>query len=347
MRLREGPWGGGNQFAAALRRFLQDRGVEVVHDLQTPDLDVILLTEPRRSSASSAFNDVDIIRYLTDVNPTALVVHRVNECDERKNTRLLNRRLELANRCADRTVFISEWLRRLFVVRGADFAPATVIRNGADRALFHPAGARWDGQGPLQVVTHHWSGNWMKGFDIYQRFDELLGEATYRDRFSFTYVGSLPSGFRFKNTRVEPPQSGERLAELLQQHHVYLTASRHEPAGMHHIEGALCGLPLLYISSGALPEYCEGFGLSFDETSFERRLMAIRDEYPEFKRRMEAYPYDASLMCESYWSLLADLIENRDQVIAQRRWTPRHAFGMRARASLYDAWVAWSLRFAG
>ena len=344
MRVRTGPWGGGNQFAAALGQFLQDRGVVVTDTLDSPDLDVILLTDPRRSSASSAFNDIDILRYLMEVNPRAVVVHRVNECDERKRTRMVNRRLELANRCADRTVFISAWLRDLFVHRGSALAPATIIRNGGERALFRPGGRPWDGQEPLRLVTHHWGSHWMKGFDIYQRLDQLLEQPDFRKRFAFTYIGNLPTGFRFKNATMEPPQHGERLARLLQQHHVYLTASRNEPAGMHHIEGALCGLPLLYCNSGALPEYCEGFGLCFDESSFERQLLAMRRSYHIFKPLMDQYPYDAERMCSSYLSLFTELVEQRREVLAERRWSSRQSFRMRAHASLYDACYAWRLR---
>ena len=53
--------------------------------------------------------------------------------------------------------------------------------------------------------------------------------------------------------------------ELLSKNHVYLTASINEPAGMHHIEGALSGLPIIYRNSGAIPEYCSDFGVSFHD----------------------------------------------------------------------------------
>jgi glycosyltransferase involved in cell wall biosynthesis len=250
-------------------------------------------------------------------------VHRVNECDERKNTSLVNRRLELANRCADRTVFISAWLEGLFERRGAQLAPAVVVRNGADRAIFHAGGRPWDGPEPLRVVTHHWSDHRMKGFDVYERFDRLLGTPDYARRFAFTYIGRLPAGVRFTNARVEAPQHGERLAALLRQHHVYLTASRHEPAGMHHIEGALCGLPLLYVRSGALPEYCEGFGLAFDDGSFEAQLAAMYREYPAWRARMTSYPHDAARMCSAYLALFEELVARRREILAQRRWSRR------------------------
>src|SRR5438874_1172205 len=44
MRVHRGPWGGGNQFAAALERHLIKRGVVVTHDLRDTDVDIVLLT---------------------------------------------------------------------------------------------------------------------------------------------------------------------------------------------------------------------------------------------------------------------------------------------------------------
>lgn len=344
-RLRQGPWGGGNQFAASLTRYLQARGAEVSHELDRADLDIILLTEPRRSSATSAFNDVDILAYLSRVNPRALVVHRVNECDERKGTRVVNRRLAIANRCADQTVFVSTWLRNVLEQHGTRFVRPVVIRNGADRAAFRPRGVMWNGSSPLKLVTHHWSNHWLKGFDIYARLDDLLGRPEYASRFSFTYIGRLPEGFQFRNTTVVPPLAGTELAGALAEHHVYLTASQNEPGGMHNVEGALCGLPLLYRRSGSVQEYSDGFGVSFDEASFQDALEAIRREYPVHKARMAEYPLDAERMGAAYLALFEDLLARRDDLVAERQWRPAAALGMRARASLYDTYCAWRRRF--
>ena len=64
VRVREGPWGGGNRFALALHDHLRSQGVQTTSTLEDPDIDLILLTEARRSSASSSFNDRDISAYL-------------------------------------------------------------------------------------------------------------------------------------------------------------------------------------------------------------------------------------------------------------------------------------------
>ena len=81
------PMGGGNQFAYGLAMFLKGQGHEVTTDLACSDLDIILLIEPRNWLQISSFGPTEISRYIRTVNPNTLVVHRINECDERKQTR--------------------------------------------------------------------------------------------------------------------------------------------------------------------------------------------------------------------------------------------------------------------
>ena len=83
-KIKNSAWGGGNNFAKNLANYLVKNGVEVYFDLNEKNLDVIILTDPRRNSISSNFDDLDIIKYQQDNNKT-LVIHRINECDERKN----------------------------------------------------------------------------------------------------------------------------------------------------------------------------------------------------------------------------------------------------------------------
>jgi hypothetical protein len=333
MRIHEGPWGGGNQFGISLSTYLRQQGHQVETTLDRPDIDMILLTEARRGSASSSFNDIDVLRYLSRVNSNALVAHRVNECDRGRNTRLRDPRLAIANGCADHTVFISQWLETHFREKGYRFAAPSVIRNGADNSVFHGQGAAvWNPPERLRIVTHHWSDNWMKGFDVYAAFDRMLGTAGYRELFEFTHIGRLPPGQTLPNTTCEPPLVGHALAARLRAHHVYLTAAQNEGAGMHHIEGALCGLPLLYRESGALPEYCVGFGLPFTAATFSDRLREIRDLYPVLKASMASYPYDADTMCLAYAELFGSMVENRQTTVSARKrsWAATAALIVRA-----------------
>ena len=325
MKLQLGAWGGGNQFGNVLAKHLKQKGINVCFDLSAPDIDLILLTEPRKNLAISAFNDVDIVKYLFTKNKRALVVHRINECDERKGTIGVNRRLIQANLCADYTVFVASWLRELFLKQGLANGSSTVILNGSDRDIFNPKGhERWAGRPErLQFVTHHWGANWLKGFDIYQRFDQMLGTDEYKERFSLTYIGNLPEGFEFKNALYVLPKHGIELADLLRQHHVYLTASQNEPGGNHQNEGANCGLPLLFRESGCMPEYCTGYGISFNENNFDQKLDEMADTYDIWAGKMKNYPHTADRMCEQYYQLFIMLLNNRDKILARRKWS-RH-----------------------
>lgn len=317
-KLLDGPWGGGNRFATDLTDFLKARGHEVVFGLNDDEIDVVVLTDPRSRAPTVSFGAGAILRYLAVRNPNAIVVHRINECDERKNTRTMNRRLRQANYCADHTVFIASWLKELAVWGGGRHS---VILNGADKTVFHAQGHKpWDGSEPLRLITHHWGGNWMKGFDVYQMLDAMLEHEQWTGRLEFTYIGNLPKGFQFRNTKHLQPLRGDALAGELRAHHVYLTATINEPAGMHHIEGAGCGLPLLYRNSGALPEYCDGFGESFDgPEDFIEALARMMSNHDSWDSKISSYPNSANKMCLAYASLFEELVERRQEIINQRR----------------------------
>lgn len=321
MNLQSGPWGGGNQFGCTLTEYLCNKGIEVSFDLSEPKLDLIILTEPRSNLKSSAYSDKNIIKYLLLKNRRAIVVHRINECDERKGTNDVNKRLINANFCANYTVFISSWLQELFLAQHLETPNHSVILNGANLSVFNAQKyKRWDKIGKLRFVTHHWGGGHLKGFDIYKHFDDMLSEPRFSNKLEFTYIGNLPDDIQFNNVRHIPPQSGIDLANSISSHHIYLTASRNEPAGMHHIEGALCGLPLLYRESGALPEYCSGFGVPFKTENFDQKLQEMVNTYDQWADRMKDYPHTAEKMCEDYYNLFVSLIERRNEILKQRKW---------------------------
>jgi len=316
----KGPWGGGNRFTIALSDALASAGHEADHSLEASDIDIIVLTDPRPRAPTVSFSSGAILRYLLLRNPRAIVIHRVNECDERKGSRGMNNALVRANYCADHTVFVGKWLTDLPVWRRNMRTPHSVIRNGADTELFHPADfIPWSGTPPLRLVTHHWGGNWMKGFDVYSRIDAMLDEPEWRNRITFTYIGNLPNGFKFKNATYIPAMDGNALAIELKQHHAYVTASLNEPGGNHQNEAALCGLPLLYRESGCLPEYCAGFGISYrgpeDITAAIERLSV---EYTWLAGRMAEYPHTAARMASEWLSLFNDLLEQRESILARR-----------------------------
>lgn len=312
-KIQKGPWGGGNNFAKSIVSHLQQNGHEVFFDLKRKDLDVILITDPRPRNPAVSFNISDVFRYKVFQNKRVKVFHRINECDERKGTKFLNFRLRNANAVADHTIFIASWLRGLRVWnRDGDYS---VILNGADTNFFNRIGKSSQINGrKIKIVTHHWGGHLNKGFDIYKYLDEMLDKNIWSDKFEFTYIGNLPRNFSFKNVTVVSPLQGIELGEELKKHDIYLTASLNEPAGMHHVEGALCGLPILYRNSGALPEYCENYGVGFHGTiDFQDSLNTLVRNYKKHAKSMITYPNTEKKMVQEYEALFNNSLPELDQ----------------------------------
>ena len=317
--IKDGPWGGGNLFAINLKNHLHSKGFKVVNNLDDDDIDIILITEPRRTSESSAFTHIDVQKYLKFVNSETLVMHRINECDERKNTKYLNKYMINANKVADYTVFVSTWLKNLYENQGISTKNNHVILAGANKEIFNNENyIPWDGSEEMRIVTHHWGANWNKGFDIYVELDKLISSKKWKNKISFTYIGNLPKNFKFENTKVIMPLSGKNLAEAIKKNHIYLTASINEPSGNHHIEGAQCGLPLLYINSGGIPEYCSGFGEIFDKYNFEQKLEKLMYEYLKSVENMKNYPNNSDIMCTEFENYFIEMIDNKENLLHQR-----------------------------
>ncbi len=315
----KGPWGGGNQFAISLSRYLKKKGWEVAAGLDDRDIDIIVMTEPRITSESGAYNQKQISWYLIK-KPDTVVVHRINECDERKGTRGVNKYLMRANKVADYTIFISKFLKSLFIKKGFfKGRNSSAVKNGADKAVFNRKGLRkWDGQSPIRIVTHHWGYSFKKGFDIYKKFAALGSVKGVKIQFS--YIGKIPESVKSGGMKVIPPLSGRKLTEELKKNHIYVTGSVSEPAGMHHIEGAMCGLPLLYRNSGALPEYCSSFGVMFEGAGdVEDRLGDLMDNYDYYFSKMEGYPYNSELMCRGYEKIFLNLLKDKDKLGGSKR----------------------------
>ena len=317
--IKDGPWGGGNLFAINLTKFMEQKGHKVINHLNDQDIDIILLTEPRKTSESSAFTHIDVNNYLKYVNNKAIVVHRINECDERKNTNFVNDYLIDVNKSADFTVFVSTWLMNLFQKQGLNKKNKKVILAGANEEIFNGANFQpWDGNEKLKIVTHHWGANWNKGFDIYQKIDQLLSDKFWNSKIDFYYIGNVPNNFKFTNANLVNPLSGVELAEKIKENHLYITGSINEPSGNHHIEAAQCMLPIMYINSGGIPEYCKDFGIMFNLENLEEKLHYILKNYDEYQKNMSNYPFNSSKMCSEYIKLFNELLNNKNKILENR-----------------------------
>ena len=314
------PFGGGNLFIKNLAEYLLKMNHSVVYDLKDIDIDIILMINPLKNSEKSTLNNYDIDFYQKFVNPECISVQRINECDERKNTDYVNKAIIRSNINIDYTVYVSKWLQELYKKEGIQGSNSNVILAGADSKYFNIEGKNfWDKNRKIRLVTHHWSDNWMKGFKTYKYIDKLLSEKFWNDKIIFTYIGNFPKNINFQHTKLIKPLGEKALAMELKKHDIYITASLNEPSGNHHIEAAQCGLPILYVNSGGITEYCQDYGLEFSEENISEKLEYLINNYDLYKEKIIKYPLSANNMSEEFLQLFNDLVENKKRIIMNRK----------------------------
>tara|TARA_B100000035_G_scaffold39302_1_gene29616 strand:+ start:9730 stop:10740 length:1011 start_codon:yes stop_codon:yes gene_type:complete len=318
-KIIEGPWGGGNLFVINLKNYLISNGHEVVHHLEDDDIDIILMTSPNHKAESSSYGYRDVYKYIKKIKRDSIVVHRINECDERKGTKNVNEFILNSNKVADATIFVSSWIESLYLNQGFKSENSRVILSGSDKNIFNQVNQSiWDKKSQLKIVTHHWGNNWNKGFEIYSKLDNMIYNNEINLDVKFTYIGNVPKNFKFKKTTLLSPLSGVDLAKKLKNNHIYLTASLFEPSGNHHIEGAQCGLPVLFINSGGLPEYCNGYGVMFDNGDFINKLEYLTENYEKYLNKVREYPRNSETMSKDYLDYFEELLNNKNQIIEKR-----------------------------
>ena len=302
-----GPWGGSSPFVNQFKAFLEWRGYQVSFQLD-PSVDLVVLIDPRQDLQNKSFG-MEEIRKIKKEKPEIKILHRINECDQRKATSFMDPLLAEANRIADYTVFISEWLRDYHADRWFDVKrPYSVVYNGADPRIFHPIGTTiYNGSGTFRLVTHHWSDNPLKGFPTYQKLDELIHSGELNDM-EFWVIGRWPDSISWKAARTFPPTHGRDLAEKLRTCHAYLTASLWEPCGMHHVEGAQCGLPLIYHEDGGgIVEAGKKYGVGF-KNNVKDAVLQLQGEYAQFRNRLVHNLPSGDRMCLDYSEIIQSLL---------------------------------------
>tara|TARA_Y100000992_G_scaffold301203_1_gene271512 strand:- start:2455 stop:3390 length:936 start_codon:yes stop_codon:yes gene_type:complete len=303
--VRKEPYGGGSHFVTAMVEYLLKHNHEVVFHLNCSDIDVAFLVDPRPGDIGYSINH--ILNYKNQINPKMKILHRVNECDKRKNTDFMDDLLVQTSNYTDRTVFISEWLKKYFIEKGfKNAANSNVAYNGCNLKHFYPK-EKVGNNRKIKLVTHHWSDNWLKGFDLYKFIDQNIAGEEY----DFTYVGRYNKDYQPQNTRLVKPLWGPALGEEIRKHDVYVTASRFEPCGMHHVEGAASGLPVIYHKDcGGINELCSNHGEEYENfDDFKEKLDLVSSNLSLYKEKISYQNIDINTCCEKFYNEILDLVK--------------------------------------
>ena len=229
----EGPWGGGNNFVRALHEYSFKNGYVPVNQFQE-DIDLIFMIDPRYDELGISANE---IAQYKSYKPDTKVVYRINECDARKGlVGDIDPVIQSCSQITDLCVFISDWIKDYHVKNQWGCTNNAVIYSGTNKSHFRAT--EKINNGKINLVTHHWSDNPLKGHDIYQKIDEWLVD---NPEFTFTYIGR--SHGELNNSTMIPPTFGQDLGDLLSSYDVYISASRFDPGPNHIIESLACEIP--------------------------------------------------------------------------------------------------------
>jgi glycosyltransferase involved in cell wall biosynthesis len=272
--LREGPWGGGNQFLKAVKAELERRGL---HEPDPARAGAVLTASWQGLFAASivALRQPSKPIVLRVDGPVGLVRGRDREID-----RVIYRFDRLV---ATGTIFQSDWSREANIASG--MTPGNdhmTIVNAPDPQLFSRAAKRpFDPSRKARIIATSWSPNPRKGFDLYGWLDSNLDFG----RYEMSFIGNSP--VQFDNIRSVPPINSAELARQIKQHDIYITGSRKDPCSNSLLEALHCGLPAVAVLDGGHPELIKGGGETFEDFSEVPAILErIVDSYEEYQERI-------------------------------------------------------------
>jgi hypothetical protein len=307
-----GSWGGGNQWLKGQIQYLKRHGYQVTFKLgRKTDCVVIvnskgLLNESRKGRKNHHITfGLREVRNFKAERPCVPLIHRINDTDIHRESSDIDEIFRRVNEECEFTVFISDWIYRYYRQRWwTGESPFWIINNSADSTIFNTHGtARWDGKERFKIITHHWSDNPRKGFDVYERLDSLIysGEV---ENIEFNVVGNYPKNIKWRAAKITPPLYGPTLANELKASHAYITGSRYEASGMHWIEGVQCGLPILYRrDGGAVADLGKHYGICIED-DLVVATNAITKNYKDLMSRVMSNSLDFTATCESYTEVI-------------------------------------------
>jgi len=277
----EGPWGGGSKILGSLIDEFRHRGHDVVFNL-VDDIGLIFCFDPRSHEGISY---EDLVCYRD--KKRCKIIQRVGDVGSHSKPELTSLVKKTVDE-SDVVVFTSNWAKRQIVPKNKN---VHIISN-APLDIFYSK--RRDNSLPqkvIRIVTHHWSSNPLKGFDVYSHLGKLINEKIITN-IEFTYVGRYSENHSHDGITLVSPKNSKELSCILPTHDIYLTASLWEAGANHVLEAMAAGLPILYRrEGGSINEYCDGYGIEYDNNlqSLIDTINIMVDDYVSYSEKTKGY----------------------------------------------------------
>lgn len=293
-----GPWGGGSKVLFAIIEECLSRNHEVYFEeaiRSSNNFDVLFCIDPRPNQLV----DYREILLKKSQNPGTKLIQRIGDLGTHGKPELFEL-LKTVIQFPDVIVFPSEWAKNY--LSPPQEKNCCVIQNAPlQQFIVHRQNKIFPEK--ISIVSHHWSNNSLKGFDVYKQLDEYCRNT---GNAKFTFIGRKPDNISLTNYIL--PQDIDGLVSKLPEHHIYVTASKQEAGANHVLEAIALGLPVLYHKDGgSINEYCKDYGMAYE--SFDDLIRIIENKRGELQSIANSSSYQRSSknMAEEYVDLFESI----------------------------------------
>jgi len=288
--------GGGNQFLKALKKEFIKKGV---YEQNPEKADVILFNSHHNFDQvfkiKAGFKDKILIHRID--GPVYLIRGRNKDLDKAifKFNELI----------ADGIVFQSNWSKEQnekYLKISSKYK--TIAHNASDKKIFNKnQRINFSSKRKIRLISTSNSANWKKGFEVYKFLDENLDFSKYE----MTFVGNSPA--QFKNIRHIERVCSEKLAKILKEHDIYITASQKDPCSNSLIEALSCGLPAIALNNGGHPELVQTGGELFNgKQDIIEKIEKIAKHYHHYQSQIPEFSIEKTT--QDYYKFVQKIYDN-------------------------------------
>lgn len=272
--LKDGPYGGANQFLKAVRGYFMEQGL-YAQDMEEADAFLF-----------NSCNDVEVVIRARKRYPNKIFIQRMDG-----PSRVYNKKSDMrdfiANTMhrviADATIFQSAYSRDMNHAMGLkpNHYEATILNAPDSNKFYAPPDKKFPSGDRIKLVATSWSANMNKGFRAYEYLDRNLDF----NKYEMCFVGNSP--ILFHNIRLIKPLDSKQLGDFLRGQDIYITGSAKESCSNALIEAMFCGLPSIAPRDGGNTEIVGRGGALFDQPEeIPALLEKITGSYDKYLSRI-------------------------------------------------------------
>ena len=162
-------YGGGNITTYYIEKYFQNKynNFKITYELQN-SIHLYLIIDPFKDNNFKKYSLEEVISHRNTHNKYGKIIVRVNDCDITRPNLLPERSREKEiiknNNQINYYIFNSEFIRNYYS-KFINIGSSTVIYNACDTSIFYPG--KFIKPEKWRIVTHHWSNNMNKGYQMY------------------------------------------------------------------------------------------------------------------------------------------------------------------------------------